>query len=172
MTDINVLDLTIRRDYFYREHFLLAYLTLLCCAKTTDEDKHKFQYVVPQMLMKVLCASQKDIKDKLKDKSKDKYEIAGIKYMSSRRYDQKDLLFDDMKLTEAYVFPQRPHEEHAICPYLAKLFRLTEPRSYFLFKSHCFNFFNRTAYVSNYQDSLFYQLEETLKKEKLTKYNE
>ena len=33
-------------------------------------------------------------------------------------------------------------------------------------------FFNRTAYVSNYQDSLFYQLEETLKKEKLTKYNE
>lgn len=54
--------------------------------------------------------------------------------MSSRRYDQKDLLFDDLKLTEAYVFPQRPHdEEHAICPYLAKLFRLTEPRSYFLF---------------------------------------
>lgn len=42
----------------------------------------------------------------------------------------------------------------------------------FLFKSHCFNLFNRTAYVSNYQDSLFYQLEETLKKEKLTKYNE
>ena len=93
--------------------------------------------------------------------------------MSSRRYDQNDLLFDDLKLTEAYVFPQRPHDEdHAICPYLAKLFRLTEPRSYFLFKSHCFNFFNRTAYVSNYQDSLFYQLEETLKKEKLTKYNE
>lgn len=177
MRDINVLDLTIRRDYFYREHFLLAYLTLLCCAKTTDADKHKLQYVVPQMLMKVLCASQKDmkdkLKDKLKDKSKDKYEIAGIKYMSSRRYDQKDLLFDDLKLTYAYVFPQRPHDEkHAICPYLAKLFRLTEPRSYFLFKSHRFNFFNRTAYVSNYQDSLFFQLEETLKNEKLTKYNE
>lgn len=169
MRDIDVLDLTIRRGYLYREHFLLAYLTLLCCAKTTDADKHKLQYVVPQMLMKVLCASQKD----MKDKSNDKYEIVGIKYMSSRRYDQKDLLFDDLKLTEAYVFPQRSHgEEHDICPYLAKLFRLTEPRSYFLFKSHCFNFFNRTAYVSNYQDSLFYQLEETLKKEKLMKYNE
>ena len=169
MRDINVLDLTIRRDYFYREHFLLAYLTLLCCAKTTDEDKHKFQYVVPQMLMKVLCASQRN----MKGKSKDMGGIAGIKYMSSRRYDQKDLLFDDLKLTEAYVFPQRPHDEkYDICPYLTKLFRLTEPRSYFLFKSHRFNFFNRTAYVSNYQDSLFYQLEETLKKEKLTRYNE
>ena len=169
MRDINVLDLTIRRDYFYREHFLLAYLTLLCCAKTTDADKHKFQYVVPQMLMKVLCASQLD----MKEKSKDLDGIAGIKYMSSRRYDQKDLLFDDLKLTEAYVFPQRPHDEkYDICPYLTKLFRLTEPRTYFLFKSHRFNFFNRTAYVSNYQDSLFYQLEETLKKERLKKYNE
>lgn len=103
MRDIKVLDLTIRRDYFYREHFLLAYLTLLCCAKTTDTDKHKFQYVVPQMLMKVLCASQKYMKDMIY-KSKDKSEIAGIKYMSSRRYDQKDLLFDGFKLTEAYVF--------------------------------------------------------------------
>ena len=169
MRDINVLDLTMRRDYFYCEHFLLAYLTLLSCAKTTDEDKHKFQYVVPQMLMKVLCASQRN----MKGKSKDMGGIAGIKYMSSRRYDQKDLLFDDLKLTEAYVFPQRPHDEkYDICPYLTKLFRLTEPRSYFLFKSHRFNFFNRTAYVSNYQDSLFYQLEETLKKEKLTRYNE
>lgn len=167
--DIQVLDLTIRRDYFYREHFLLAYLTLLCCAKATDVDKHKFQYVVPQMLMKVLCASQRD----LKEKSKNLDEIIGIKYMSSRRYDQKDLLFDDLKLTEAYVFPQHPHnEDNDICPYLAILFRLTEPRSYFLFKSHRFNFFNRTAYVSNYQDSLFYQLEETLKKERLKKYNE
>mgnify|MGYP002522459036 CR=1 FL=1 len=169
MRDIKVLDLTIRRDYFYREHFLLAYLTLLCCAKTTDEDKHKFQYVVPQMLMKVLCTSQR----KMKEKSKDMNEIAGIKYMSSRRYDQRDLLFDDKTLTEAYVFPQRPHNEgFDVCPFLANLFRLTEPRSFFLFKSHRFNFFNRTAYVSNYQDSLFYQLEETLKKEKLKKYDE
>lgn len=169
MRDIKVLDLTIRRDYIYREHFLLAYITLLCCAKTTDADKHKFQYVVPQMLMKVLCASQRDMKDKQNDIDG----IDGIKYLSSRRYDQKDLLFDDLKLTEAYVFPQRPHDEsHDICPYLTKLFRLTEPRSYFMFKSHRFNFFNRTAYVSYYQDSLFYQLEETLKKEKLMKYNE
>ena len=30
---------------------------------------------------------------------------------------------------------------------------------------------NRTAYVSRYQDSLFYQMEETLKKDRLAKYN-
>ena len=165
--DVEVIDLTIRRDYYFKEHFLLAYLTLLCSAKTTDTDKHKFQYVVPQMLMKVLCASQRIIESK----SKDTVAIAGIKYISSRRYDQKDLLFDEKRLTEAYVFPQHPHEDKCdVCPYLAKLFRLTEPRSYFLFKSHRFQFFNRTAYVSNYQDSLFYQLEETLKKDKLDKY--
>ena len=166
--DIEVIDLTIRRDYYYREHFLLAYLSLLCSAKTTDKDKHNFQYVVPQMMMKVLCASQRAIESQ----HNDKVPIAGIKYMSSRRFNQKDLLFKDAKLTEAYVFPQHPHDEKKdVCPYLAKLFRLTEPRSYFLFKSHCFKFFNRTAYISNYQDSLFYQLEETLKKDKLDNYD-
>ena len=56
--DLELIDLTIRRTFYYREHFLLAYLALLCTAKATDEDKHKFQYVVPQMMMKVLCASQ------------------------------------------------------------------------------------------------------------------
>lgn len=167
--DVEVLDLTIRRDYHYREHFLLAYLTLLCSAKTTDSDKHKFQYVVPQMLMKVLCASQRDVEKK----SKDKVAIAGIKYMSSRWCNQKDLLFDEIKLTEAYVFPQHPHsDKDEVCPFLAKLFKLTEPRSYFLLKSHRLQFFNRTAYVSDYQDSLFYRLEESLKGDKLARYNE
>lgn len=167
--DVEVLDLTIRRDYHYREHFLLAYLTLLCSAKTTDSDKHKFQYVVPQMLMKVLCASQRDVEKK----SKDKVAIAGIKYMSSRWCNQKDLLFDEIKLTEAYVFPQHPHsDKDEVCPFLAKLFKLTEPKSYFLLKSHRLQFFNRTAYVSDYQDSLFYRLEESLKGDKLARYNE
>lgn len=166
--DLEVIDLTIRRKFYYREHFLLAYLALLCTAKAIDEDKHKFQYVVPQMMMKVLCASQRQRGKTAKGAPM----IDGIKYMTSRSYDQKDLLFDDRQLTEAYVFPQHPHgDDKNVCPYLTRLFRLTEPRSYFLFKSHRFQFFNRTAYVSRYQDSLFYQMEETLKKDRLAKYN-
>lgn len=56
-----MLDLTIHDEYKYREHFLMSYLALLCGAKTTDKDKHNFQYVVPQMMMKVLVSSQRKV---------------------------------------------------------------------------------------------------------------
>lgn len=162
---VNVLNVVINKEYKYQGHFLMSYLALLCCAKTTDKDKHNFQYVVPQMLMKVLCHSQA---------KKVHEEIAGIKYTSSRRYDQKDFLFPDItRLTHAYVFPQQEHgEEYDVCPYLGKLFRLTEPRTYFLYKTRRFDFYDRKAFASDYQDTLFYQLEEELKKEELGKYDE
>lgn len=167
---VEVLDLTINKNCKFRGQFLMAYLSLLCGVKTTDKDKHNYQYVVPQMMMKVLCHCQK------------KYEeinpgnvcsIAGIKYMSSRRYDQKDLLFDDWKLTIAYVFPQRPHDDTVdVCPYLVNLFKLTEPRTYFFFKAHRYDFQTRKAKISDYQDSLFYQLEEETKNLNLKKHDE
>lgn len=166
---VEVLDLTINTDCKFQGQFLMAYLSLLCGAKTTDKDKHNYQYVVPQMMMKVLCLSQREFK---RVNGSDADSVAGIRYMSSRRYDQKDLLFNDWRLTIAYVFPQHPHDDkYDVCPYLASLFWLTEPRTYFLFKTHRFNFFTRSAYVSSYQDSLFYQLETELKKEKLAKYD-
>lgn len=166
---VEVLDLTINTDCKFQGQFLMAYLSLLCGAKTTDKDKHNYQYVVPQMMMKVLCLSQREFK---RVNGSDADSVAGIRYMSSRRYDQKDLLFNDWRLTIAYVFPQHPHDDkHDVCPYLSSLFWLTEPRTYFLFKTHRFNFFTRSAYVSSYQDSLFYQLETELKKEKLAKYD-
>lgn len=169
---LKVLNLEVCREYKYQEHFLVSYLALLCCAKTTDMDNHNFQYVVPQMMMKVLCQSQRKA-ELAKERGTTVEEIDGIKYMSSRRYDQKDFLFNEIDLSYAYVFPQHPHDvKENICPYLANMFRLTEPRTYFLYKTHRYDFYNRKAYVSNYQDSLFYQLEEELKKEKLAKYNE
>ena len=105
---VEVLDLTINKDCKFQGQFLMAYLSLLCGVKTTDKDKHNYQYVVPQMMMKVLCHCQKKYEEINPDNV---CSIAGIKYMSSRRYDQKDLLFDDWKLTIAYVFPQRPHDD-------------------------------------------------------------
>ena len=167
---LEVLDLTINTSYKFQGQFLMAYLSLLCGAKTTDKDKHNYQYVVPQMMMKVLCLSQREFK---RINGSDSGSVAGIRYMSSRRFDQKDLLFDDWKLTIAYVFPQRPHDDTVdVCPYLANLFRLTEPRTYFFFKAHRYDFHSRKARVSDYEDSLFYQLEEEMKKCDLKKYSE
>lgn len=164
---MKVLNVTISRDMHYKGDYLMAYLTLLCCAKTTDQDKHNFQYVVPHLMMEVLCHSQRQAKNH------NKQIIHGIKYLSSRRFDQKDFLFHDKRLCEAYVFPQHHHDDpHKICPFLANLFYFTESRTFFLYKSHCLNFFQRTALVSRYQESLFYQLEILLKNDKVEKYIE
>lgn len=167
---VEVLDLTINTDYKFQGQFLMAYLSLLCGAKTTDKDKHNYQYVVPQMMMKVLCLSQREFK---RVNGSDADSVAGIRYMSSRRYDQKDLLFNDWRLTIAYVFPQHPHDDTVdVCPYLAKLFKLTEPRTYFFFKIHRYDFHSSKARVSDYEDSLFYQLEEEMKKCELKRFDD
>lgn len=162
---IKVLDLTINRFMFYKEQFLLAYLTLLCCAKTNDSDKFHYQYVVPHMMMEILCESQR------KAEANKKPTIDGIKYLSSRRYDQKDFLFHEKSLCNAYVFPKHCQNDNNEEPqYLGDLFRMTKPRSYFLYKTHCLNFFNKTALVSTYQESLFFQLEEQTMFDKTDKY--
>lgn len=59
---VEVLDLTINKNCKFQGQFLMAYLSLLCGVKTTDKDKHNYQYVVPQMMMKVLCHCQKSMK--------------------------------------------------------------------------------------------------------------
>ena len=164
--EVKVINLTIPQDMIYREHFLMAYITLLCSAKTTDKDKHNYQYIVPHLMMEALCSSQRMME------ANRKTPISGIKYLSSRRFDQKDFLFNNRNLSEAYVFPQHPHkDEEEVCPYLANLFHLTEPRSFFLYKTHSINFQNRCAIVSNYQESLFYKLEDLTKKDKVYKWD-
>lgn len=160
--NLEVFDLTIQNRFKFLGHFIMAYLTLLCCAKTEDKDNHHFQYVVPQLLMKVLSLSQR-----MAEKRHVKI-IDGICYLSSRRYDQEDFLFQGKSLSIAYVFPQRPHDDkYDICPWLARTFKLSEPRTYFLYKTHSLLFNTNNALVSNYQNTLFYQLEQLVKRDKL-----
>lgn len=164
--EMKVLDITINQTMHFREHFLMAYFTLLCSAKTTDSDKYHYEYLVPHIMMEALCMSR------AKSKIKHKTIIDGIKYLSSRRYDQQDFLFKDKTLCNAYVFPQFPHSRtESVCDKLASLFKQTEPRTFFLYKTHCLNFFNRIALVSKYQESLFYQLEEQTKGDIVKKFD-
>ena len=159
---LKVISLTIRPRFLYREHFLAAYLALLCSVKISEGDRFHYQYVVPQLVMKVLRESQQ------KSAIAKQNIIAGIKYMSSRRFDQKDFLFDDRRLSVAYAFPgQTLDNGQSVCPYLQKIFKLSDPRTFFLYRVRKLNFHTNTAFVSDYQESIFYQLEEEIKKTKL-----
>lgn len=169
--DVEMLDLTIQNSFKFLGNFVMAYLTLLCCARAVDKDSHHFQYVVPQLLMKTLCLSQRKAKEQLrlhKNKEQQVKLIDGIRYLSSRRYEQEDFMFNDKSLSIAYVFPQHPHDnKYDICPILTRLFKLSEPRTHFLYRTHSVQFRTNTAWVRDYQDSLFYQLEELIQHDKL-----
>lgn len=163
---VKVLDLTISTSFSKYGNFISSFLALLCSAKTNDSDKFKFQYVVPNLMMSLLLCSQNKNKS-----SSNRY--VGIKYISSRRYDCKDFLFNSPSVADAYVFPQPTDSETAEedKTFLASLFKMTAPRSYFLYKMHRFNFDNKNARISDYNNSLFHQLEMQLKKEETNEIN-
>ena len=58
-------------------------------------------------------------------------------------------------------------EKKNLDKWLYQSFKLTEPRTMFMYDIHCIDFSRtRTAITRLYQDTLFYKLEELLKKEK------
>lgn len=136
---------------------VMAYFALICCAETNDTDKYKIQYTVPNLFMRILI-----------EYNKHGQPIDGIRYMSSRRFNSKDLLFDVKDIDDAYVFP--PKEFNPLCDSVqdvGQMFSMTEPRSLFLYKAHRLELDSTRAKVSNYSYSLFAKLEDILKQEAL-----
>lgn len=156
---LRVLDLTISCKLNNVDALFRSYVALACCAKANDNDKHKWQYVIPNMFMQFLHFNQ------LKCNGSDNL-IDGIKYISSRRFECTDFQFDSSPDSAAYVFPPMRHEK-GHCPELKSKFRMTEAFSPFFYEIHRYDFKAiSTARTSNYRDTLFGRLEELLQDEK------
>lgn len=140
--------------------FIMGYFTLLCSMKTHDKDKFKFQYIVPNLFMKVLFWNIQQGGN-----------VDGIRYLSSRRFECDDFLLDPNDIDDVYVFPPKTNPDKGICPELKEMFRMTKPRTYSLYKAHRFSFDTRKTNISNYQDSLFAEIERQLKNEDLDYYD-
>lgn len=68
-----------------------------------------------------------------------------------------------------YVFPPKGEliPQTGIDKWMRDCFKLTEPRTSFMYDIHLINFDRtKTAITSDYQNTLFYSIEEKLKKEK------
>lgn len=143
--------------------FIMGFFTILCSMKVVDdEEKYKFQYAVPNLFMKSLCTNIQHSGG-----------IDGISYLSSRRFECNDFLFNSNMIdSNLYVFPPRKVGPDGICEKLAKKFKLTEPRTFFLYKVHRFPFDMSMAKISEYNDSLFAEIERQLKNEDLGYYND
>lgn len=136
--------------------FIMGYFTLLTCMKThNDDEKHQFQYVVSNMFMKCIIRNIQR-----------KGDIDGIEYLSSRRYDCDDLLMESKTIDKLYAFPQKQIVTKGVCPQLVKMFKMTKPRTFFLYKVHRF-FDWSIAKTGKYQDSIFGEIENQLLNEKL-----
>lgn len=137
--------------------FAMAYFALISARKTNDEDKHHYQYVVPNLFMSILTHSIAVTKGR---------PIDGIRYLSSRGLDGVDYQFNSGEVDEAFVFPQQINADGELDnSHICDLFKMTDPRNYFYYKIHRFDFGKKTARVSDYRDSLFYAIEQQLKKE-------
>ena len=155
--EISVLDLTIKPVMQRKEDFILAYFALLVSSKVVDTDAHKFQYNVSNLIMDVLQASIAKGGN-----------VDGIKYMSSRRYDGIEMYLADTSRMYGYVFPPKGQEKvnDELDKWMRDTFKLTEPRTTFMYDVHRIDFDRtRIAITSDYQNTLFYKIEEQLRKE-------
>lgn len=156
---VTVLDLTVRNRCKGLMDFIMSYISLLTSAKVEDGDKYKYRYEVSGLLMKLL---QNSIARK--------GNVDGIKYISSRQFDGKDIEIKGQSIMGAYVFPPKEVTESGVDKWLKDTFEVSAVRTNFLYNIHQVNFVDpKLAVTSDYQDTLFFQLEQQLKKEKMEK---
>lgn len=155
---LKVLDLTVKARCSNLTDFLMSYLCLLTSAKVEDDDKYKYRYEVSGILMKLL---QNSIAHK--------GNVDGIKYVSSRQFDGKDIDIKDRSVMVAYVFPPKQATDHGPDQWLKDTFEVSPVRTTFYYNVHRINLNTKVAVTSDYQKTLFYQLELRLKSEKMEK---
>lgn len=151
---LNVLNLTVKPRCKSLTDFIMSYLCLLTSAKVEDDDKYKYRYEVSGILMKLL---QNSIAHK--------GNVDGIKYVSSRQFDGKELDILDRNVMIAYVFPPKEAADNGPDNWLTKVFKVSEVRTTFLYNVHLVNLSSKIAYTTGYQKTIFYNLEQQLKKE-------
>lgn len=153
---LSVLDLTVKPILQRKEDFILAYFALLVSGKVVDKDAHKFQYDVSNLVMDVLQANVTRGGN-----------VDGIKYMCSRRYDGMEMYLADTNKMYGYVFPPKGGAKvNDLDKWMRDTFKLTEPRTSFMYDVHRVDFDRtKTAVTRDYQNTLFYKIEEQLKKE-------
>lgn len=154
---LTVLNLTIpeSRKLNSEAAFFRSYLSLVCSAKAKDDDKDHWQYRISNLFIKMVYQLEGR-------------KIDGIKYMSSKRFENKNFRIEYGKDSAAYVFPPKNLDDKH-CEKLAALFEMTEAFSYFYFKIHSLNFVSpKKAVTREYDDTIFAFLENQLKNEKVT----
>ena len=153
--DLKVLNLTIPDTSKLNSigAFFMSYISLVCSAKAKDDDKDHWQYRLSNLFIRMVYQLEKK-------------PIDGIKYISSKRFENDSFRLEYTKECAAYVFPPKTVDD-TYCKKLASFFEMTDAHSYFYFKMYGKNFISTSkAATRDYDNTVFAYLEDQLRMEK------
>lgn len=149
---IPVLDIAPPNRISALESFIQAYFSVICsCEVKEDTTAHKWQYVVSNLLMNTV---RFHINRAGKQPS-----VFGIHYLSSKWSHTDEYQLEPSGIMEAVVIPASDR--------LHSSFLMTDPRTLFFYHARHIGYWDPdVAYTTEYKSTLFFALEEQLKKEK------
>ena len=134
--------------------FIIFALCTSFVSTNNDDNKFKFQYVIPELLLSLLVSERNNGNVAVKG-------VDGIKYLSTRYFRDAEM-FGVEPVFYNYVIPIRQYKDEGHCPKLINTFRVTDAKANFdhVLRRNKYNV-PRTR-INNYSSSLFAVLEKNL----------
>lgn len=139
------------------------YFVFALCSKKVDlnedESKFKFQYVIPELLLGVLINQMRTSLD---------YE--GIRFTSSRFYDERLNMYTVKPIFYNYVFPIQQSADKGHCQKLKDTFKVSEVRADYMIKMKQSSLPYPSIFANLYDYSYFRRLELDIEQGKLGEF--
>lgn len=138
---------------------VIKFFVFCLCGKYVDpkedENKFKYQYVVPELILSILVEMMRGYNKTGIPKD---MKFDGIRYLSSRFYEDFNM-YKQKPIWYNYIVPIREHQKEGHCPELKKIFTVSEPKADFKNKMQQVNFVPPMIRRNNYDMSYFRMLE-------------
>lgn len=144
---------------------IIKYFIFALCTKMVsledDRSNFKYHYVIPELLLTVLVNIMVTDKD---------FKYEGIRFISSRYYDEKLNIFSVKPIFYNYVFPIQEPSDKGHCKKLKDTFKVSEVRADFMIKLKQSSLPYPTIYRNKYDQSYFRRLELDIENGKLGEF--
>lgn len=137
---------------------LVSFIIFALCTSfvslENDDNKFKFQYAIPELLLSLLISERNNGNEAVQA-------IDGIKYLSSRYFRDVDM-FKVEPVFYNYVIPIRKYQDEGHCSELISTFRVTDAKANFDRVLRRYKYNAPRVRINNYSFSLFAVMEKNL----------
>lgn len=155
--DMNFVDVLCPKNLDTIDNLVRFIIFALCTSfvsPDSDDNKFKYQYAIPELLLSLLVSERNNANGLVKG-------IDGIKYLSTRYFRDAEM-FGVEPIFYNYVIPIRQYKDEGHCAELINTFRVTDAKANFdrILRRHGYN--APRARINNYSSSLFAVMEKNL----------